>query len=99
MTKIYLIPYWVTDALTRHRLEASSIFDIDKLRQYLSVTDIAGIIATQNLADHIFGQKNIDFNSNIFYEWSVRATPQDVSFLDSQVAPLSKDESVIESEA
>jgi hypothetical protein len=95
-TKIYLLPHWAVDTLQRQQLNASTILDFQKVRQYLSLSDIAGIAAMKKFDDYITGSKNSEFSSNISYEWSVSATPKDKSFLYEQLDPLSQDESVIE---
>lgn len=94
-TKIYLIPHWAIDAFARRQLNPSTILSLKDVREQLSVKDIAGLVALHKFDNYLLGGQNIEFSSNIFYEWSVSATPKDQSFLYDQIQPLSADESVL----
>lgn len=95
-TKIFLLPYWAVDTLHRQKLNTSQICDLATVRKYLSINDIAGILAMSKFNEFLLDSKNNEFTSNISYEWSVSATPQDKSFLYDQIEPLSQDESIID---
>lgn len=97
-TKIYLIPHWVISALRLNGLNASDLLQFSKIKSTLSASDLAGIsaLASDEFESKIFKNKNSKIFSNIFYEWSVRATPEDQSYLLDQITAISHTEGVLD---
>ena len=83
-----LIPHFVLDVLKRHNLPSSTILDFDKLREVVSVNDMAALNNLQECWSSILETNRMkhfycDNETSLYNLWNNSATGDGKTFLDN----------------
>ncbi len=92
---IILIPFWVHETLRRNKLELSAVLDFKKLREVLTLQDIASIFALQDYAKMLAGCEELHIGS-LYFGWNAGILANEhevIDFLNQQVMPIAEDAS------
>ena len=92
---IILIPFWVHETLRRNKMELSEVLDFKKMREVLTLQDMACFLALQEYAAMLTGAQEMHMGS-LYFGWSasILANEHEVqSYLGEQVGRLAEDAS------
>lgn len=84
---IYILPYWVMMVLNRNGLKQIDILNLERVRPYLSMEDLASVQACQSLAESLLGATDV-VSASIVYEWYSTADEALKDTLRREIEPL-----------
>jgi len=66
---IILVPFWVHETLKRHNLNLTEALDFKKMREVLSLKDLACFLSLQDYTEMITGMQEMHLGS-LYFGWS-----------------------------
>lgn len=97
--QLVIVPYWIQQLLDRNKLNYIDLLDYSKMRQLMSIEDIAtfmGVTSNDGLKNTFLGRLN-GFANFIYYRYFERASQAQREELDVVIGPLIQAETTMRS--
>jgi hypothetical protein len=91
--RILVLPFWVEQVLSRNKCSLDACLDYKKIRQYLSLEDLAVLLCVQDL--NITAAEDCDKGA-LFRSWLISADVAQKAELQNSVQPLSCNNELIQ---
>lgn len=89
--RVILIPHWVHETLTRHKLPISEALNFPTLRRIISTNDLAGYILLNRLAHHTgIEAESGSCADGMYGAFSPSITPEHSAYLFEVIYPLTE---------
>lgn len=86
MVNYILIPSFIRDTLVRRNFSVSAILDFNKIREVLSINDIAILLRLQKFNEAILPNSKDAFDFNLYNSWFNSSSKENNPYLDSALA-------------
>ncbi|MNU19554.1 hypothetical protein D3C71_77830 [compost metagenome] len=92
---IILIPFWVHEALKRNNLPLTEVMNFKKIREILSLQDLACFMALQDYTETLTGAEYMHLGS-LYFGWqkNINANEHDISDFLGTIQQLADDASI-----